>query len=117
MIVKYLLRLGVLSFFFSIMCSSLSAQEQNGVSQTLEPQAIVTYKMPQKINSFIEQIKELTEGDDNLTEQVIYKIRQIKNSSIKRVIVDEEFDVLSSEMKKEAIKQSEVMEIIEQLKK
>ena len=101
-------------FFMSI---SVYSQQTAELGNLPEPKATVTFKSPMQINPFIKQINDLTNGDDNLTEKVIYKINQTKNTTIRRIVSDDKFDLLSETEQKDAIKQSEVKEIIEILKK
>lgn len=81
------------------------------------PQANVTYKTIQKTNKLIEQVNILAKGDDVLTEKTIFQIQNTKKSAIKRIVADNEYILLSKEIQQEAIKESEVINIINQLKK
>ena len=102
----------------SIVCLlPLLGSAQNDTQHQNGPQAVINYKTPQKINPLIEKVNELTDGDAILTELVIYEISKIKTTNIHRVVQDEDFNDLSSQLKKEGIKQSEVIEIINRLKK
>lgn len=109
---KQLLILVLLLFSISIY-----SQQKTVLETQSAPKATVTFKNIKRINPFIKQINDLTNGDDNLTEKVIYKINQTKNTTIRRMVSDDKFDLLSETEQKEAIKQSEVKEIIEILKK
>tara|TARA_B100000809_G_scaffold172593_1_gene169863 strand:+ start:283 stop:609 length:327 start_codon:yes stop_codon:yes gene_type:complete len=82
-----------------------------------QPEALATYKTPQKANPLIEKINDLTGNDDLLTEQVVFEIRKNQTTKIKRMVTDNDFNNLSEELKKEAIKQSDVIVIIKSLKK
>lgn len=106
-------------FILALLLLSITmySQEKTILETQLKPKATVTFKNPKPINPFIKQINDLTNGDDNLTEKVIYKINQTKTTTIRRMVSDDKFEVLSKNEQKEAIKQSEVLVIINQLKK
>jgi len=95
---------------------SIYSQEKTVLETHSEPKATVTFKNPKQINPFIKQIHNLTNGDDNLTEKVIYKINQTKPTTIRQMVSDDKFELLSKTEQKKAIKQSEVLVIINQLK-
>jgi hypothetical protein len=101
--------------FFSI--ASFSQTKDSLKIQEKHPSATVTYQTQPKVNLFIEKINAFTEGDDNLTERVIYKINKDNNEVIRRVVSDLYYLKLTEEQRKEAIKESDLIEIIEQLKK
>lgn len=90
---------------------------QTKSSEVSEPKAVITYKTSQKSNPLIQKINELTTGDEMLTEKVIAYIQQSNTKIIKQVVSDNEFNFLSTELKQEAIKESEVMVIMNQFKK
>ncbi len=105
--------------FFSLICllPLLGSSQTNDQPSPTVPRAVVTYKTLPKTNLFIEEIKELTDADDLLTEEVISEIRKTKSTKIKHVVTADEFNNLSAELQKEVIKESEVIAIIETLKK
>jgi hypothetical protein len=95
---------------------TVSTDQKTSEKETT-PQAVVHFKVQPLVNPFILKINELTEGDDVLTEKVIAQIQQSNSIIIKRVVSDSEFNSLSTELKQEAIKESEVIKIVNQLKK
>ncbi len=103
----------------SIMAQTTQSNHNNKTEATSQkaPQAIVTLKTLKKPNQLIEQVNILTKGDDVLTEKTISEIRKTKNTSIIRIVSDTEYDKLTIEMQHEAIKESEVVKIINQIKK
>lgn len=107
----------ILILFLLLFSISVYSQEKIVIETQPEPKVTVTFKSSMHINPFIKQINDLTTGDDKLTEKVIYKINQTKNKAIRRMVSDDKFELLSKAEQDEAIKQSEVKEIIEQLKK
>lgn len=90
---------------------------EKSTSETSQPKAVITYKTSLQPNQLIIQINEITKGDEALTEKVIAFIHQTNTTTIKRVVNDNDFKSLSAEMKQEAIKESDVIIIINQLKK
>jgi len=107
-------------FAFSIALFSQSQTNEKNSNTSVEkasPKAVINYKTPQKVDKFIEKINELTNGDERLTEQVVFKISQLKTTNIKVIVSDNEFNNLSVIRKKEAIRESEVIDLIQILKK
>ena len=90
---------------------------QTTSNEVSEPKAVITFKTSQKSNPLIQKINELTNGDEILTEKVIANIQQTNTVKIKRVVSDNDFKSLSTELKQEAIKESDVIIIINQLRK
>ncbi|HBF87768.1 MAG TPA: hypothetical protein DDX39_03920 [Bacteroidales bacterium] len=119
MSVNFLIKSGIITFFFSCIFNSAIVAQQldENLQIQSEPKAVVNYKTSPQINPLISQVNELAGGNDELTERVIFQIRQTKNTAIRRIVLDNEFETLSEELKKDAIKQSEVVEIINRLKK
>ena len=113
----------LITFIFFAITTALFSQSQtdekksnNSIEKSV-PKAIINYKTPQKVDKFIEKINELTNGDDLLTERVVFEISQIKTTNINKVVNDKEFNNLTAEIKKTAIKESEVIDIIQILNK
>lgn len=77
---------------------------------------VIRYNVSHKPNLLILQISELTEGNEVLTEKVIAIIQQSKPRVIKRVVLENEFNLLSEELKLEAIKKTDVINIINSIK-
>ena len=108
----------ILSLFTICLLPLLGISQNNTQTpSSTGPKAVITYKTLPKINIYLEEIKELTNADDFLTEQVVFEIRKTKSTKIKHVVTDNEFNKLSKELQQEAIKKSEVVAIIETLKK
>lgn len=105
---------GFATMLFIGAAAQTSTLQKEEVAKT--PQANVTFKTIQKPNPLIEQVNILTKGDDVLTEKTILQIRTTKSSSIKRVVADNEYNLLSKEIQLEGIKESEVIIIINSIK-
>ncbi len=108
--------------FIAISCINAQTAESNpnrkeDFSSQKNPQAKIIYKSQQKPSQLIEQVNILTNGDDVLTEKTIFEIRKLKSTTILRIVSDNEYIQLSKELQQEAIKESEVVKIINQLKK
>ncbi len=107
------------TFFLSliILFASLSYGQNN--DNKVEPQVTVTFHTTPKINPVIEQVNILTDYDEILTEMVIEQmyINRNRNTKITSIVSDKEFNNMKEEQKYNAIKESEVIEIINLLKK
>jgi hypothetical protein len=113
------------------MCFAMSAaQAQNfkqsenhstTISQTEkkqgEPMAVVTFSQKPQPSQLIVKVKALCQGDDRLTEMVIAEIYKRKDLQIKDVIADVDFKLLSRDEQNECVSESEVNELINQLKR
>jgi len=91
---------------------SVKAQSQT----TVQPSMTITYLTPKHINPIIEQVMELVDGDELITEEVIYQLSVTKNSSFNGLVEDAEYDLMTEEQRKDLVKKSEVMKIINDIK-
>ena len=82
-----------------------------------EPQAVVIYQSKPQPSQLIVKITDMCDGDNLLTEQVIAEIYKRKDLQITDVIDDAEFSQLSRDEQNECVCESEVNEIINQLKR
>lgn len=104
--------------FTSFLFALLIVYSKNTIAQSkATPSATITYKTPPKADPFLEKIKEFTDADDLLTEKVIYQIDHTKTQRITKVVSDEEFEALTATQQLTAIKESEVVAIVNNLKK
>lgn len=113
MLRPFLLFLILIAWQFSF--SQKTVEPFNDASSSA-PTATVSYKTKPRVSLLIRQVRELTQQDESLTERVIYKINNDNNQSIRRIVADAEYLNLSESQKKEAIKQSDVLVIIEKMK-
>lgn len=83
------------------------------------PIAAVKFKNSRNNNTDIlsEKILELTDYDYELTEKTIYRIYKNRTSTIKLIVDDEKYNSASARERSQWIKESEVNEIINKLKK
>jgi hypothetical protein len=81
------------------------------------PTATVSYTNKPQPSQLILKVKSLCQGDDVLTEMVIAEIYKRKNLQTKDVIADAEFKRLARDEQNEWVCESEVNEIINQLKR
>lgn len=100
-------------------CSKKTQSENLQHSSTADegnPIAVVTFKTNRTVSPLIEQINKLTNYDEVLTEKVIYQLSMIKNQSFNAVVKDEDYETLTIEVQQSALKESEVREIINQIR-
>ena len=104
-------------------CSSKKTQAENiQHSKTADegnPTAVVTFKTRSntKADTLSEKILELTGYDYELTEKAIYRIYKNRTSTIKLIVDNEKYNSATEREKSQWIKESEVNEIINKLKK
>lgn len=113
MLRPFFLFLILIAWQFSFSQKTLESFNDAGSSA---PTATVSYKTKPRVSLLIRQVRELTQQDESLTEKVIYKINKDNEQNIRRVVPDSEYSNLSEAQKKEAIKQSDVLVIIEKIK-
>ncbi len=113
-----------LSFVLSTAHAQSNAQSETQIkqnSQTVqpkaEPMAVVTFSQTPQPSQLIVKVKALCQGDDILTEMVIAEIYKRKDLQIKDVIDDVDFVQLSKDEQYECVSESEVNELINQLKR
>jgi len=113
---KIFISLIVILSIILINNKGIMAQCQTKKSEVKEPTLTVTYLTPVKINPLIEQVKLLVDGDENLTEEVIYQLRLSQNRNIKGMVSDEEYENMSDEQRSELVKESDVIQVINNIK-
>jgi len=95
--------------------------EENRVSDnnsnlTSIPKVVVKVKSQGEINPFFSQIDVLTAGDEILSEQVVFEIFRNRSTKLVRIVSEKNYHKLSDEEKAESIIESEVKEIIVNIK-
>ncbi len=80
------------------------------------PVAVVKSSAPRKVSNLILEINNLTNGDDALTEKVIAVLCKHRQVPVDRIVSDEEYERLPEKDKAVCVKQSEINEILKQLK-
>ena len=108
----------------------LSAQSTNSKTSSIKgncvdvspdyegPRATVTFKTQsrQNVSPLIKKINEFTNQDHLLTEKVIIELRSRGDLSEMKILKDADYLKLSEKARMNAIKESEVIEIINNLK-
>ena len=102
---------------FSQTVETKNTTSKTEVSQQAGPRAVVTFKTSYKPNPIIQEVNQLTNHDDVLTERVITKIRKTTNKQIKQIVDDKKYELLMPDEKIISIKKSKVIEIINTLRK
>jgi len=122
MIRNYFLAGFATMLFFGAAAQTSTLQKEAVVSPQVEStkanttNTVIRYNVSHNPNLLILQISELTEGNEILTEKVIAIIQKSKPRVIKRVVLENEFNLLSEELKLEAIKKTDVITIINSIK-
>ena len=102
-----------------VNAQSETREKQMSVTEVTSktPTATVTFTNKPQPSQLILKVKSLCQGDEVLTEMVIAEIYKRKNLQTKDVITDAEFKLLSRDEQNEWVCESEVNEIINQLKR
>lgn len=102
--------------FIAVLLISVSAFSQTDTEKN-QPSATVTFKSGTlRVNPVIEFVNQLTANDAEMTEMVMFQLHQLHPGKIVAIVPDEEFNTFSEEQKRDVVRESDVLEIINNLK-
>lgn len=104
-----LVMLGIALLFTTGFTGNLSAQDEQATAK-------VTTEKTQKYTPVVQQVFEMTDGDEILTEKVVAEMYKDRAFKIEMIMKDDEYKLQAADKRKYLIKESEVIGIINSLK-